>query len=305
MSSEGKILWTKDTFGPSTSSAISTDGLSIAYGAGDNTINFVRSDGSLLWKQNLFEQTDGIAVTNNGGYIVAGTADNTLHVFNSLGTEQWQYAISGRVQDIRISDDGAYFVVGTRDGKIYFFNINGIPPPVILPVTAALVVLQETTIPTTAPAVNMTSVQTDPDPQSPLGKLNPGLLIGVFVVVLVIAVGAYKYLYLPSKKPPKTIVKTTDSTDLIFISTKSEDYPYANQLYSFLTAHGYNVFFSEQTLSRSGNCDYRKEIDRALERAKHMIVVTSRKEYVEAPWVEFEWGGFINEKNSGRKTGTS
>jgi len=52
-----------------------------------------------------------------------------------------------------------------------------------------------------------------------------------------------------------------------------------------------------------GNSDYRREIDRALEQAKHLIVVTSRKEYVESKWVEAEWGSFINEKRSGRKDG--
>jgi hypothetical protein len=34
-----------------------------------------------------------------------------------------------------------------------------------------------------------------------------------------------------------------------------------------------------------------------------MVVVASRKEHVEAPWVEAEWGLFINEKRSGRKKG--
>jgi uncharacterized protein YegL len=91
--------------------------------------------------------------------------------------------------------------------------------------------------------------------------------------------------------------------DLVFISAKSEDDVSANRVYSYLTEHGYPVFFSDQTLPRKGNCDYRREIDRALDLAKHMIVVTSRKEYVESKWVEVEWGSFINEKRSGRKQG--
>jgi tetratricopeptide (TPR) repeat protein len=96
---------------------------------------------------------------------------------------------------------------------------------------------------------------------------------------------------------------TEYSKDLIFISAKSEDYTHARQVYSFLIAHGYSVFFSDQTLPHMGNTDYRKEIDRALESAKHLIVVTSRKENVESKWVEAEWGSFINEKRSGRKNG--
>lgn len=91
--------------------------------------------------------------------------------------------------------------------------------------------------------------------------------------------------------------------DLIFLSAKSEDYAPASRVYAFLAEQGYSVFFSDQTLPRMGNTDYRREIDKALELAKHLIVVTSRKEYVESRWVEAEWGSFINEKRSGRKDG--
>ena len=44
-------------------------------------------------------------------------------------------------------------------------------------------------------------------------------------------------------------------------------------------------------------------IDEALDAAKHMVLVTSRPENVRSPWVEAEWGLFINEKRSGIKTG--
>ena len=91
--------------------------------------------------------------------------------------------------------------------------------------------------------------------------------------------------------------------DLIFISSKSEDFDQTQQLYAFLIGNGYNVFFSQQTLPDMGSSDYRKEIDRALDASKHMIVVTSKKEHVVASWVEAEWGLFINEKRSGRKSG--
>jgi hypothetical protein len=99
------------------------------------------------------------------------------------------------------------------------------------------------------------------------------------------------------------VLKPAKNMDLIFISAKSEDFTYADKVYTFLTDHNYTVFFSQQTLPFVGNSDYRKEIDRALDKAKHMIVVTSEKEYVESSWVEAEWGFFINEKRSGRKAG--
>ena len=95
----------------------------------------------------------------------------------------------------------------------------------------------------------------------------------------------------------------TKNKELIFISSKSEDFDQTQQLYTFLKDRGYNVFFSQLSIPDMGSSDYRKEIDRALDRSKHMIVVTSRKEFVEAPWVEAEWGLFINEKRSGRKLG--
>jgi hypothetical protein len=97
--------------------------------------------------------------------------------------------------------------------------------------------------------------------------------------------------------------KTKADAGLVFISAKSEDFGYAEQVYSFLTSWGYPVFFSKNTLPAMRNSDYRKEIDRALDSAEHLIVVTSRKEYVTSSWVEAEWGIFINEKRSGRKSG--
>lgn len=89
----------------------------------------------------------------------------------------------------------------------------------------------------------------------------------------------------------------------IFISSKSEDYRYAEQVYIFLTSHGYQVFFSKESLPRMGNSEYLREIDNAIEAAKHMIVVTSKREFVESQWVSAEWAAFINEKRSARKSG--
>ena len=97
--------------------------------------------------------------------------------------------------------------------------------------------------------------------------------------------------------------KEDKNQDLIFISSKSEDFDHTHQVYTFLKDRGYNVFFSQQSLPNKGSSDYRKEIDRSLDDSKHMIVVTSKKEYVASSWVEAEWGLFINEKRSGRKSG--
>jgi len=89
----------------------------------------------------------------------------------------------------------------------------------------------------------------------------------------------------------------------VFISAKSSDYEYAAQVYRRLGDAGVAAFFSRESLPAVGSSDYRREIDRALDEADHMIVVTSSVDHVLASWVEAEWGFFINEKRSGRKRG--
>ena len=53
-----------------------------------------------------------------------------------------------------------------------------------------------------------------------------------------------------------------------------------------------NAFFSQESLIEFGDADFRRAIDRALDQSKHMIVVTSSREYAESPWVRAEWGLF-------------
>lgn len=89
----------------------------------------------------------------------------------------------------------------------------------------------------------------------------------------------------------------------VFISAKSADYEYARQLYKFLADRGVRVFFSPESLPELGNSDYRKEIDKKLDETQHMVVVASALEHASSPWVEAEWGFFISEKRSGRKSG--
>jgi hypothetical protein len=99
--------------------------------------------------------------------------------------------------------------------------------------------------------------------------------------------------------------KSKIKQDLVFISSKSADYEYVLKLYNFLTAHEKKVFFSQESLPRMGNADYREEIDKAIEQAKHMIVVGSSVENILSPWVKDEWGAFVIEKRSGRKPGSN
>ncbi|MFT3746753.1 MAG: toll/interleukin-1 receptor domain-containing protein [Agriterribacter sp.] len=89
----------------------------------------------------------------------------------------------------------------------------------------------------------------------------------------------------------------------IFISFKSADVELAKTLYDYLRSKGLSVFLSSETLPQLGSSDYRKVIDKALDKCRHMIVVSSKVEYLNSSWVEAEWGFYIGEKRAGRKKG--
>lgn len=89
----------------------------------------------------------------------------------------------------------------------------------------------------------------------------------------------------------------------VFISACSKDYELARKVYNYLVEHSIEAFFSPESLPQIGVSDYRKKIDEVLDYVEHMIVVTSSLENVMSPWVEAEWGLFINEKRCGRKSG--
>lgn len=99
----------------------------------------------------------------------------------------------------------------------------------------------------------------------------------------------------------------TEFTELnrvdVFISHKSEDFIKAKQVYDFLLNEGISTFLSEMSLPALTNADYSAEIDKALERAKNIIVIATSKENVLSGWVKYEWSAFANEKRSGRKSG--
>lgn len=89
----------------------------------------------------------------------------------------------------------------------------------------------------------------------------------------------------------------------VFISANSSDFSFAWIVHDFLTEHGLSVFFCEKSLPLVGESDYRKQIFKAIDKAQHMVVVTSSKSNAESDWVQDEWGTFLNEKRSKRKTG--
>lgn len=88
----------------------------------------------------------------------------------------------------------------------------------------------------------------------------------------------------------------------VFISSKSEDYPIAREICSFLENKGYVVFFAEKSIPFGADSLFKKTIDSALDSAMNMIVVCSNPEFLKDGWVYYEWNTFSVEILSGRKS---
>ena len=86
----------------------------------------------------------------------------------------------------------------------------------------------------------------------------------------------------------------------VFISFKAkdengittEDSVIARNIYDELTKKGIKTFFSDVTLDGRFGDEYEPIIYRALYSCKFFILVATKKEYVEAPWVKNEWSRF-------------
>jgi hypothetical protein len=89
----------------------------------------------------------------------------------------------------------------------------------------------------------------------------------------------------------------------VFISSKSEDYGLAEQVYDFLTENGLDVFLACRELDRLGKSEYSKAIDHAIESTTHMIVVATTIDHINSKFVEYEWRTFSDDLKSGYRTG--
>ena len=67
----------------------------------------------------------------------------------------------------------------------------------------------------------------------------------------------------------------------------TEDFGVAKEIYAKLTQKGLKVFCSQ--ISRQAGIEYDKEIWSAMLRSKKILVIGSRKEYLESVWVQCEW----------------
>lgn len=89
----------------------------------------------------------------------------------------------------------------------------------------------------------------------------------------------------------------------VFISSKSEDYYLAEEVYNFLTKNGLSVFIASEELQKIGEAQYANAIDEALDESVHMVVVASSLSHIKSKWVKYEWGIFSNDIKSGYREG--
>lgn len=75
----------------------------------------------------------------------------------------------------------------------------------------------------------------------------------------------------------------------------------ALKIYHKLDNKGFKVFFAEETLKRHAGEEYEPYIYAALKTSKVMILIGSKSEYLEAPWVKNEWARFLDMMSSGNE----
>jgi hypothetical protein len=96
-----------------------------------------------------------------------------------------------------------------------------------------------------------------------------------------------RYLSLRSEKPEKAAGPYD-----VFISSSGEDVKLAAKVYKFLDQKGIKAFFYKET-ARDPNV--LRMIDEALESAKCLVAVGSKRENLLKPFVEFEWRSFFHD----------
>jgi tetratricopeptide (TPR) repeat protein len=82
--------------------------------------------------------------------------------------------------------------------------------------------------------------------------------------------------------------ETTDGGSRTVDSTLAED------IYDKLTKEGFKVFFAKITLEEKIGRQYEPYIFNALQTAKVMLVIGTKKEYLETIWVKNEWSRYLS-----------
>ena len=87
----------------------------------------------------------------------------------------------------------------------------------------------------------------------------------------------------------------------VFVSCKSQDYALAYDLYVYLESNGFKTFLADMSIKDIGIDQYTALIGEVIDICSHMIVFTTKVEYLRTTYVYAEWNKFANDINSGRK----
>lgn len=95
----------------------------------------------------------------------------------------------------------------------------------------------------------------------------------------------------------------------VFISFKNSDQNgasttdavLAKQLYAKLVEQNISTFFSNVTLMEFGEAAYKDAIEKALDEAVILVLISNQAEYLNSRWIKYEWSSFHEEILSGDK----
>ena len=80
----------------------------------------------------------------------------------------------------------------------------------------------------------------------------------------------------------------------VFISCKSEDYIYANDVFDYLSSIGKHPFLANKSIDDIHCDEYNVLIRETIDICPDMIVFLSDPSYANTPYVSFEWNGYVN-----------
>lgn len=100
-----------------------------------------------------------------------------------------------------------------------------------------------------------------------------------------------KILEIANSESPYDIFICYKETDEM--GRRTADSVLAEQIYDALADRGYKVFFSKISLEDKIGQEYEPYIFSALASSRIMLVIGTKKEYFDAPWVKNEWARFL------------
>lgn len=106
-------------------------------------------------------------------------------------------------------------------------------------------------------------------------------------------------IYISQKESPYDIFICYKETD---DNQRTRDSYIAEDLYNELIKKGYKIFFSRITLESKLGQNYEPIIFSALNTSKIMLVIGTKIEYFESPWVKNEWSRFLSIMNDKKET---